>query len=115
MYEVEDVDLYEKEIEVVEEETSDVAFEEDGAFEGDEAFQQETDEKMEVEAFHDGDVSEEARFDGFNHWPEWCKISKSRSRCKYKCGNLTLVKCVKCNVFLCLNAKRNCFSNYHRK
>lgn len=40
---------------------------------------------------------------------------KSRLNCRYpRCCNLTLVKCIWCNIFLCCSVKRNCFSKFHQ-
>lgn len=51
----------------------------------------------------------EIRFDNIGHFPMHLEANSTRKRCK-NCGNgLTLIKCMKCNVFLCLNANRNCF------
>ena len=56
-------------------------------------------------------TSADARHDGVDHQPLW---SDKRQRCKYSCCEaLSYVKCVKCNVHLCLNKERNCFTAYH--
>jgi len=54
------------------------------------------------------------------HLPEFMKLTNSalqtvlaagREFCSYK----TSVRCTKCNVFLCINANRNCFLLFHKK
>ncbi|XP_040076021.1 uncharacterized protein LOC115320098 isoform X2 [Ixodes scapularis] len=52
------------------------------------------------------------RKDGFGHFPECAKLLYAM-RCRNKnCKRKTRVKCMKCNVFLCLLAK-NCFYDFH--
>lgn len=55
----------------------------------------------------------EIRFDRMDHWPRF-DDKRSRSRCHLKCGCLTHVECIKCEVKLCLSTKRNCFFAYHQ-
>lgn len=59
-------------------------------------------------------ISGVIRFDGIEHWPQ---IQQNlRLRCKNDgCTLKTNVYCSKCQVHLCLNASRNCFTNYHCK
>ena len=52
------------------------------------------------------------RLDGMNHWPEQaakvprcCRVMFCKLRSTYWCS--------KCNVYLCLKGKNNCFVNYH--
>jgi len=54
---------------------------------------------------------DDARFDGYDHWPRW---STSRQRCKRSgCKCLSRVYCSKCRVSLCFNSKQDCFFEYH--
>lgn len=51
--------------------------------------------------------------DRFQHWPEVSKLSTARI-CRMKnCKSRTRVKCTKCNIYLCLTAKNNCFTSFH--
>ncbi|KRZ47512.1 hypothetical protein T02_15959 [Trichinella nativa] len=50
-----------------------------------------------------------ARFDKFAHWPE---IINQKNRCR-NCQKTSRVRCVKCNIHLCLTQQRNCFKIYH--
>lgn len=55
----------------------------------------------------------EVRLDGIDHLPEY---GEKRLQCKnFSCTNLAQIKCVKCNVTLCLNKTRNCFMEFHTK
>ena len=59
----------------------------------------------------------QVRYDGSGHFPDW-RIG-SRQRC-IVCANdatpkFSYVACEKCNVYLCLNAARNCFRDYHKR
>jgi hypothetical protein len=38
---------------------------------------------------------------------------KTRLLCQNNCGYRSYLKCEKCNVYLCLNEKRNCFKEFH--
>lgn len=55
----------------------------------------------------------EVRLDQIGHFPSFdCK--SFASRCKNpKCNGQSRVKCLKCNVHLCLNKNNNCFLSYH--
>ena len=59
----------------------------------------------------------EVRYDGHGHFPEWKK--DDRQRCvncaSAKTPKFSFVQCMKCHVFLCFNANRNCFTDYHKK
>ena len=58
-------------------------------------------------------VPKTLRYDGFNHWPVFVS-AVNNTRCKNeKCNGKTYWKCDKCNVHLCLNSNRNCFTQYH--
>lgn len=51
------------------------------------------------------------RLDQTNHFPVWGE----RVRCKMpKCKSQTFIKCLKCNVSLCINKTRNCFLEFHK-
>lgn len=53
----------------------------------------------------------DTRTDRINHWPEFVP---SRNRCRFpECTLKSSIKCSKCGIFLCLNAKNNCFVKYH--
>ena len=56
--------------------------------------------------------SEDSRGDCVDHFPVW---DTKRQRCKFSgCDNgFSYVKCLKCNVHLCLNKERNCYTAYH--
>ena len=54
------------------------------------------------------------RTDGIQHYPVFEDSKTCRSRCKHiNYDKLTNLKCTKCDVFLCLNANRNCFLAFH--
>ena len=52
------------------------------------------------------------REDHIGHFPTW---KKQRQLCKNDCSFRSYTFCEKCNVFLCYNDKRNCFTNFHMK
>lgn len=53
------------------------------------------------------------RYDMTNHYPKVEKV-KDAQRCRMeKCKGKTRILCLKCRVFLCLTAERNCFYNFH--
>ncbi|XP_061591810.1 piggyBac transposable element-derived protein 2-like [Cololabis saira] len=54
----------------------------------------------------------DVRFDNYGHWP---RHTDSRGRCNLCPKGVSRWKCVKCNVFLCLMAKQECFVTYHQK
>ncbi|CAF5106279.1 unnamed protein product [Rotaria sp. Silwood1] len=50
------------------------------------------------------------RFDKYDHWP----ITTSKGRCRNNtCDGYTRISCSKCGIRLCLNEKKNCFTDYH--
>ena len=52
------------------------------------------------------------RYDGFDHWPEATQI-KFVQQCKLEHSNKTgRVRCMKCNIYICLNGERNCFKEF---
>ncbi|XP_072047401.1 piggyBac transposable element-derived protein 3-like [Amphiura filiformis] len=57
---------------------------------------------------------QDVRYDGYRHFPA-C-IKELGQRCKYEgCKSRSRVKCVKCEVFLCLSKDKNCFLAFHTK
>lgn len=51
--------------------------------------------------------------DGFEHWPEVCNIPNPKC-CRMKgCKGRSRTKCTKCDIYLCLTAKKNCFKIFH--
>ncbi|KAL3195970.1 hypothetical protein MRX96_001731 [Rhipicephalus microplus] len=56
-------------------------------------------------------VPRDVRKDGTQHWPLW---NERRTRCKTCKGGYTFVSCSKCQVYLCLNKDRNCFTHFHQ-
>lgn len=55
------------------------------------------------------------KLDGFDHWPIMDDLSTARN-CRVKdCKSHTRVSCTKCNVYLCLSTKNNCFTEFHKK
>jgi len=55
--------------------------------------------------------SEDVRFDNVDHWPN---PTDERQRCKH-CSNYSRMKCIKCDIYLCLNKNKNCFRLFHTK
>ena len=57
---------------------------------------------------------QDVRYDFFGHWPD-C-IDGLGQYCKLEgCGGGSRVKCVKCNVFLCLNKSKDYFARFYKK
>jgi hypothetical protein len=50
-----------------------------------------------------------SRFDNIGHLPEHVE---KKNRCRL-CSGIVRTKCAKCNEFLCLTKKRNCYRDYH--
>lgn len=51
------------------------------------------------------------RRDQTGHWPI---VTEQRLHCKLStCTHLSFVKCIKCNVHLCLRKEKNCFVGFH--
>jgi len=48
--------------------------------------------------------------DGFEHWPEVCNIPNPKCCSMKGCKG---TKCTKCDIYLCLTAKKNCFKIFH--
>jgi len=49
------------------------------------------------------------RTDGYGHLPEYC----DKGRCRYCTKGTSRMKCVKCEVTLCFNQARNCFTQFN--
>lgn len=57
---------------------------------------------------------EDVCYDLVAHWPE--SVDGESQRCKLeKCQGHGRVRCMKCNVYLCLHKNRNCFKAFHTK
>lgn len=56
--------------------------------------------------------ADDSRVDCLDHFPIW---DTKRQRCKFfNCSDsFSFIKCMKCNVHLCLNKERNCFTAFH--
>ena len=52
------------------------------------------------------------RFDSKDHFPDYVEAN---GRCKFCPNGSTRMKCVKCDIYLCLVPKRNCFRHFHHK
>lgn len=52
------------------------------------------------------------RYDSVDHFPDF---GEKQHRCRFSPTGYTYVKCIKCNIFLCLNKNRSCFLKYHKK
>lgn len=51
------------------------------------------------------------RRDGVGHWPV---VTEERKRCrKPGCTGITVMKCNKCDLHLCLTKNRNCYASFH--
>lgn len=48
----------------------------------------------------------------FSKW----KIFKNSRRChQERCKQITMFKCIKCNLYFCITVKNDCFTNFHSK
>ena len=60
-------------------------------------------------------VSHRVRYDSSDHWPMFVS-ALNNTRCKNEnCNGKTYWKCSKCDIHLCLNSSKNCFTQYHNK
>lgn len=58
-------------------------------------------------------ITNELRYDNIGHFPSY-HTKKNRCRLKQCKNGYTTMTCMKCKVWLCLTAKKNCFFDYHR-
>lgn len=56
--------------------------------------------------------TDDVRFDSVDHWP---LPTADKQRCKNCINYYSQMKCMKCDLYLCLNQKRNCFLYFHSK
>lgn len=55
----------------------------------------------------------DVRLDNIGHFPEH---TEGRHRCKVpSCTSRSRIRCMKCNVHLCLSDKQNCFTEFHQR
>lgn len=57
----------------------------------------------------------EKMHDGFAHWPVMDNLTTNRNCRASGCRSRTRVRCTKCNIYLCLSVKNNCFTEFHNK
>lgn len=55
------------------------------------------------------------RYDKYNHLPVFDELSRGRKCRLESCSSTTKVRCTKCDVYLCILRKQNCFYAYHVK
>lgn len=53
------------------------------------------------------------RTDGYDHWPVIDELTTARMCRSKNCKSRTRARCTKCNVYLCLTSKKNCFREFH--
>ncbi len=54
------------------------------------------------------------RTDGYDHWPTVDELTTARMCRNTDCKSRTRFRCQKCNVYLCLTGKKNCFTAFHK-
>ena len=54
--------------------------------------------------------TKEVQQDKFGHFPQF---QEQQQRCHHCKDGFSTVKCSKCNIYLCLVKKRNCFVDFH--
>lgn len=59
--------------------------------------------------------SKDKRYDGYDHLPAFDDIASPRCCRHEKCVSRSKIRCVKCNVYLCLSRGKDCFREYHVK
>lgn len=55
------------------------------------------------------------RYDGYDHLPSFDEIDNPRACRMEGCKSRSKILCTKCEVYLCLSRKQNCFSVDHTK
>lgn len=55
------------------------------------------------------------RYDGYDHLPSFDEIDSPRACRMEGCKSRSKILCTKCEVYLCLSRKQNCFLAYHKK
>ena len=58
---------------------------------------------------------EDKQFDGFEHWPVNDDLKHPLSCRFHGCDSRSRIRCMKCNVYLCLSKSKNCFVLFHKK
>lgn len=58
-------------------------------------------------------IQDDVRFDRFDHFP--VVSGNKRGRCKLDKAHYSNIKCSKCDIYLCINNKHNCFNDFHKK
>ncbi|KAG5896555.1 hypothetical protein JTB14_010384 [Gonioctena quinquepunctata] len=51
---------------------------------------------------------DDKRYDGFEHWPSNDQLKDPLSCRNRGCHSHSRIRCIKCNVYLCMNKSRNC-------
>lgn len=59
--------------------------------------------------------SQAKRYDGYDHLPRFESIDNPRTCRMEQCKSRSKIRCQKCDVYLCLTRKQNCFIAYHTK
>jgi hypothetical protein len=59
--------------------------------------------------------SQAKRYDGYDHLPSFEEIDNPRACRLEGCKSRSKIRCNKCDVYLCLSRKQNCFARYHLK
>ncbi|XP_050502526.1 longitudinals lacking protein, isoforms H/M/V isoform X3 [Diabrotica virgifera virgifera] len=59
--------------------------------------------------------AKEKKLDGFEHWPNIDQLTTARFCRRSGCKSRTRVRCLKCDVYLCLTKDQNCFWKFHIK
>nr|XP_037877072.1 piggyBac transposable element-derived protein 3-like [Bombyx mori] len=59
--------------------------------------------------------SQAKKYDGYDHLPCFESIDNPRACRMENCKSRSKIRCVKCDVYLCLKRGQNCFAAYHTK
>jgi len=59
--------------------------------------------------------SQAKRYDGYDHFPSFESIDNPRACRMEGCKSRSKIRCEKCDVYLCLTRKQNCYTAYHTK